>query len=344
MRFLAALLVALCWVSTTWSQITGVTPIQGGLGTEITISGSGFGTQKPKVQLVQAVPAPGKKARTFTLKVSSNSDTQVVARGDTGLLGLFNLSVTPAGRGTTALTRANAFSFRAPSVTSVSPTSGATDAVITITGLYFGTKKGFVAVGGKRVSVTAWTNTSVSFKVPKTLANGAYTVEVISKLGTGSKTNAFTVTGSQIGVSKTDVLTAKIGSFNFSAKKPFVNGAYVTTTKLVNIASFKRIGLSGSNQTFGIAGFMDLTKPMPQTLTQSNSDILIYFSNNVIKNFRLVRSDVYSTTDSRATYTLNLINYSGNRLSGTITGTLYEENTKKAIQLTSCSFTCTLVE
>src|SRR6185436_13964803 len=72
---LACLVGAFAFAGSTFAQnITEATPTSAAVGTTLTITGTGFGTAKPKVQLFDT--ATSKK---YALKVVDNSDTVIHA-------------------------------------------------------------------------------------------------------------------------------------------------------------------------------------------------------------------------------------------------------------------------
>ena len=88
--------------------------------------------------------------------------------------------------------------MKAPEIDSVDPTSGSTGDQITIHGLFFGTKKGKVTLGGKTCKVLNWemnptTGASeIRFVVPKGLSLGTHELKVTTTK-VGSDTVNFTV-------------------------------------------------------------------------------------------------------------------------------------------------------
>src|SRR5690349_5138710 len=68
-----------------------------------------------------------------------------------------------------------------PHVTSGQSATVAVAASATLTGTDFGTKKGNVSVAGKKAKVTAWTDTAITFVVPKTVPSGPAVVDVVDK-------------------------------------------------------------------------------------------------------------------------------------------------------------------
>src|SRR5207302_5254465 len=82
--------------------------------------------------------------------------------------------------------------FAAPSITSLSPTSGPSGTSVTISGNGFGNSKGTstVTFGGVVASTTSWGNKSITAVVPSGLANGAVSV-VVMVSGTASNSATF---------------------------------------------------------------------------------------------------------------------------------------------------------
>ena len=163
-----------------------VTPEEGTVGTEITIAGSGFGTKKGKV-LIQKVAAA----------VLQWMDGLIQCRLTKSLVpGSYDVSIQPKG-GSPVLFD-NGFTVRAPEIDSVGPTSGSAGEAVTIYGLFFGTKKGKVTLGGKNCKVSSWAMDNpvtgegeIGFVVPKGLSSGARELKVEN--GVGADTTNFTV-------------------------------------------------------------------------------------------------------------------------------------------------------
>jgi hypothetical protein len=94
------------------------------------------------------------------------------------------------------------FEVKAPEIESVDPKSDSVGQRITISGNYFGSKKGKVYLGyfsnGKSVekscSVISWGDDSIVFVVPKGLAAGTYDLIVTNSVGKDTKLAIFTIT------------------------------------------------------------------------------------------------------------------------------------------------------
>ena len=160
-------------------------PNKGSIGTQITIIDSGFGSEKGKVLIGNA-----------STKIISWSDSLITAEIAKALpLGPHAVVVKPKEPKRAApIVYNGAFTMLSPETISVDPVSGTEGAEITVSGNYFGSKKGKVylvnpSTGKKKnYKVTSWTmnptdGTSViKFIVPKVDA-GNYWLYVSNKVG-----------------------------------------------------------------------------------------------------------------------------------------------------------------
>ena len=166
-----------------------ISPMGGTVGTEITFTGSGFGAKKGKVLL-----------GTVGLKILSWSEDSILAQLLKPLSpGIYDVTVQPKeSKGASPIVFHDSFSVRSPDIGSVEPQSGSANDQITIQGLFFGTKKGKVTLGGKSCKVLSWTmvpTTEVSeirFVVPKRLNPGTHEL-IVTTTKVGSDTIDFTV-------------------------------------------------------------------------------------------------------------------------------------------------------
>ena len=158
--------------------ITGITPTSGTAGTQITISGSGFGTAQGGGRILLG---------SLSGMVSSWSDTQIVANvsqsSTSGFAQVFQNGI--------ASNKIN-FSVSAPAITSVTPTSGPAGTQVTITGSGFGASQGNgkVMLGTAYGSVQSWSDTQVVAVVSPGSISGAAQV---SQGGVWSNSTNFTV-------------------------------------------------------------------------------------------------------------------------------------------------------
>jgi len=165
-----------------------ISPYEGTIGTEITISGFGFGTKKGKVLVGSA-----------SLKILEWTDVLISCQLTKALPpGTYDVRIRPQIKGSSPITIPNGFTAKTPEIDSVDPTSGSTGDEITINGLFFGTKKGKVTLGTKNCKGLSWTmvaTTGVSeirFVVPKGLSAGTYEL-IVTTTKVGSDTVNFTV-------------------------------------------------------------------------------------------------------------------------------------------------------
>ncbi len=160
---------------------------QGTIGTEFSITGSGFGTQRGKVLVGTAIS-----------KIMQWADDSIQCQLTRVLpAGAYDVTIKPQTKGSSPMTIADGFTVEAPGIDSINPPSGLIGDEITIYGLFFGTTKGKVTLGGKSCRVSRWTMDSatgeseIRFVVPKGLSSGTRELKVTNSVGL-DKTN-FTV-------------------------------------------------------------------------------------------------------------------------------------------------------
>jgi RHS repeat-associated protein len=114
---------------------------------------------------------------------------------------------------------------QAPTITSISPTSGPIGVPVTITGTNFGTSQGSstVSLNGTNAVATAWSNTSITAIVPSGATSGTFAVTVNSQ---GVNSTTFTITALPSGWTDGDVGTVGLaGSASYANNVFTVNGA-----------------------------------------------------------------------------------------------------------------------
>jgi parallel beta-helix repeat protein len=166
-------------------EFTPVRPNVGTLGTEITITGSEFGTKKNKVLLGQT-----------SLKVLEWTNGTIRCTVPKALQpGPYDVIVQPWKAGQIVLD--NAFTVAAPEIETINPVRGSTNDQITINGFFFGTKKGKVTIGGKNSRVILWTmdpvtgESEIKAVAPRGLNLGPQELKVTN--GVGSDSVNFTI-------------------------------------------------------------------------------------------------------------------------------------------------------
>ncbi len=164
-----------------------ISPDKGTIGTEFTITGSGFGTKKGKVLLGTAVS-----------KIIQWADDSIRCQLTKALpAGAYDVTIKPQTKGFSPITISNGFTVETPEIDSINPPSGSIGDEITVNGFFLGTTKGKVTLGGKSCKVSKWTMDSatgeseIQFVVPKGLSSGTQELKVTNSVGS-DKTN-FTV-------------------------------------------------------------------------------------------------------------------------------------------------------
>jgi len=160
------------------AAVTGVSPNNGLAGTQVAITGSGFGaTQGNGNVWLGTVPAI----------VDSWSDGQIIATVATGAA-TANALVLQNG----VMSNAVPFTIYLPHITSISPNNGAAGTVVTVTGSGFGASQGSgtVWIGSSFGSVLGWSDTQV---VASVAANAVSGIAKIEQNGTWSNGTTFTV-------------------------------------------------------------------------------------------------------------------------------------------------------
>ncbi len=159
-------------------SITNLSPTSGAVGTPVTITGTNFGA----TQGTSTVKFNGTNAGTATSWSATSITINVPSGATTG-----NVVVTVSG------VASNGFGFSVlstPSITNLSPTSGAVGTPVTITGTNFGATQGTstVTFNGTNAGIaTAWSATSITINVPSgaTTGNVVVTVSGVASNGSG---------------------------------------------------------------------------------------------------------------------------------------------------------------
>jgi hypothetical protein len=149
-------------------SINSISPSSGPAGTSVTITGTNFGQTQSTSSVMFG---------SSTATVTGWSNTSVVAIVPGNLSAFTNVPVQVVVSGATS----NAVNFAiAPSITSVSPTSGPVGSSVTITGTNFASMQGStITFNGTAATPTSWSATSIVVPVP----NGATTGNVVVTVG-----------------------------------------------------------------------------------------------------------------------------------------------------------------
>lgn len=177
-----------------------VMPTQGTIGTRISILGSGFGTKAGTLRFGTDV-APWRAS----LWTDTSIDCTMTGPWAPGLYDVRIDPTIPAGAPT--ILYLNAFTVEEPQIATVLPVEGYARDTVTITGMYFCSKKGKVFLEysdeGGAISapckVTSWTmdpdtgESRITFLVPTGLASHTYDVKVVNAVGEDISEDAYLV-------------------------------------------------------------------------------------------------------------------------------------------------------
>jgi RHS repeat-associated protein len=177
--------------------ITSLSPTTGALGATVTIAGTNFGSP----QGTSTIKFNGTAATATNWSTTSITVT-VPSGATTG-----NVVVTVSG------VASNGKSFTvvsAPSITSLSITTGAVGAAVTITGTSFGSTQGSgtVSFNGTGATVTSWNATTIKVTVPSGATTGNV---VVFASGVNSSGSSFTVVSAP-SLSSLSITTGAVGA------------------------------------------------------------------------------------------------------------------------------------
>jgi hypothetical protein len=244
MRFAGALL-ATCvlggQLSAQDASITDYNPKTITTGTVITIQGDFAAKTTGKIPKPKVFGTMGDAKGKVTFKVLSNTETEIMAevkkiptnKKNPAAGTNWTLNVQPKGKGAFgATTSASLMTVVGPVVTGVNPSTAMPGEEITVSIANAGKKPPKMKIGGKKAKLKPVTITeggggsSFTSKVPKSLANGSWDVDIDNKIGQDTAKGALTVTGS----------TKKIGKAVFTATLDFAGAnslAYKSSGKLL---------------------------------------------------------------------------------------------------------------
>ena len=162
--------------NSTSPTISSISPTSGKAGDAVTINGSNFGTTQGTSSV---------KFGSTAATVTSWSDTQVKVTVPSGT-GTVSVNVTTSGGTSNGVSFTYAATVPVPSISSISPTSGAAGVAVTINGSNFGATQGSSSVkfGSTAASVTSWSNTQIKVTAPS--GTGTASVTVTTSGGTSN--------------------------------------------------------------------------------------------------------------------------------------------------------------
>ncbi len=170
-----------------------VSPARGTIGTQLIMTGQGFGNRKPKVTIGDETVGY-KKCKAM----KPWNDTEVICLFKKPLpRGTYDVVIKP--KGGDPIVEDNVFTVMAPDIGTVVPATGSAKDMLTINGRYFGTMRGSVRIRDEngtekkgKAKRADWTMDSIRFVVPRGIS-GSCDIAVTNKIGSDTLEDALNV-------------------------------------------------------------------------------------------------------------------------------------------------------
>jgi hypothetical protein len=312
--FAAVLTFGLAATSFAAPAVTNVSPAEGSVGTQFTITGTELGTKPPRAVLKLHGDA---SAKTIPLKLTKPFDgTTINATVLKIQPGVYDLIVTP-NHGS-PITVDSAFTGQAPAIDSLSATTIAPGDHVDILGRFFGSKRGKVTIGDVTAKVTYWDNGKITVVVSKKNKSGTATFDIFGKGGSQNDGASATVVAPIAGKDYLkvdfdnggpDMVCHDIANSTNVAKA--IDG--LAQSHLIGNKLFGS-GLGSNTHIFDIA----VGGPLTQGAVYTGSDVFVLFNQVGISPASTATYDNQGIT----TWTVTIAQRAGNRISGSYSGTL----------------------
>ena len=235
-----------------------------------------------------------------TATVTSWSATSIVATVPTGAT-TGNVVVNASGVNSNG---ASFTVFGTPSITSVSPTSGAVGASVTITGTNFGATQGTgsVTFNGTTATVTSWSATSIVATVPTGATTGNV---VVNASGVNSNGISFTVqsvafvaTGGQMAASRYGQTATQLTTGQILVTGGMSSSGVVSSADLYSLAS----------QFFAPATPMNVARWLHTATLLNDGTVLVAGGSDLANKETLDSAEIYNPTAGTFTLLTNTLN------------------------------------
>lgn len=262
-KYLLFLALLVCVGGMAQPAISSFSPVAGGTGTAITVTGTNFTS-------VTAVSFGGTAAASFSV-LSSTTLVAIVGSGSSG-----SLSITTAG-GTTAM---SGFTFvPAPSISSFSPMSATYGNTVTITGtnlsnitsVYFGPTAAASFTTLSSTTLTAVVGLGSSGDVSVTSVGGTAAFSGFIYITPGAPTiTSFApltaTTGGTVTITGTNLSTTLNVSFGSTFASSFTVLSSTSVSAVVSSGSTGSITITTAGGTAALSGFTYSPPPLPPTI------------------------------------------------------------------------------
>jgi hypothetical protein len=189
--------IAICDIGAFEHQPSEPFVIEGTIGTQVTLTGSGFGEKKGKVLIGDVA---SKKAKVLKIAKDGWHDDQIICTvtklPEGPYTAPFDVTIITKSKPPVSIPLEDAFTVRNPRISSYSLANTHPGAEVTVDGTFFGGKKGKVYLVSetgsnkpKSCKVTYWymdptdgTNSQIKFMIPK-VEPGSYWLYISNKVG-----------------------------------------------------------------------------------------------------------------------------------------------------------------
>ena len=192
-----------------------------------------------------------------------------------------------------------------PSITSLSPTSGAVGTSVTITGANFGTTQGTSTVtfnGTAATAITSWGSTSIVATVPTGATTGSVVVTVGGVSSNGMnfavQSSGFVATSGQMGMSRYGQTATQL------ATGQILIAGGLSTSGVVNSAEL----YTSANQTFAAVNAMNVPRWLHTATLLNDGTVLVAGGSDLANQETLDSAEIYNPATGTFTLLSNTLN------------------------------------
>lgn len=332
-RGAAAAAVVLACASLAQAQDFGVSPSEGAIGQEVTLTSKDaeFGARRGRITLSQSAE---KRRRVPSAKIVSWSADEIVFTVHKATEGLTDITVRPRGRGAPVLTNNENFRVLGPQLSGRNGDRFEKGATLVLNGDNFGTVRGRVALsqqteakrGSRKPRVLSWANNTVEVRLPTAGPDGFYDITLTNFAGESTSMSPIELVTPPRPIRGKDRIVGVVGGPFSAVKGAGADQAHWTQSALDSLILFGndvRVGIGGSTlRSFQIildprANVDDIV--VPRTFTGSGVVSMTY--SRSVSGRRGTTLTNY-TLDEEREYSVRIDNIVDGRMSGSFSATL----------------------